>query len=55
MPVGMVAAPVRLYNFMHYSQTAMLSAMLCVTMVFPLVVLAVFALLHRPALRWLSR
>jgi ABC-type Fe3+ transport system permease subunit len=55
MPVGMVAAPVRLYNFMHYSQTAMLSAMLCVTMAFPLVVLAVLALLYRPALRWLSR
>jgi ABC-type Fe3+ transport system permease subunit len=55
MPVGMVSAPVLLYNLMHYSHPAVLSAMLCVTIAFPLC-LILLAMLGRGALfRWLVR
>ena len=40
-PPGMTTVTVRLYNLMHYGQTAVLSAMVCVAFAVPVVVLLV--------------
>lgn len=50
-PSQMTPVLVRLYNFMHYGQTAALSAMVCVACAVPFVVLLV-AVLARRAVRW---
>ena len=42
-PSGMITAPARLYNLMHYGHSAALSAMLCVTIMLPLALLAAAA------------
>ncbi|MFW6108597.1 MAG: hypothetical protein ACOC8D_02170 [bacterium] len=52
-PPGMTPVLVRLYNFMHYGQTAALSAMACVAVAVPFVLLAV-AWLARAGLRWVA-
>ncbi len=44
-PTGMTAAPVRLYNFMHFRQTTILSAQLVVTILAPLVIVGLLAVL----------
>jgi ABC-type Fe3+ transport system permease subunit len=50
-PVGMTPVTVRLYNLMHYGQTAALSAMLCAAFLAPLLVLlAIFG-----TRRWWAR
>jgi len=54
-PPGMVSAPARLYNLMHYTQNAVLSAMLCLTILFPVVVLVVAMSVRGPFLRWFVR
>lgn len=50
-PVGLETAPVRLYNLMHYGQSAVLSAMLCATLLLPVIVVCGLVLLRRPLLR----
>lgn len=42
-PTGMTAAPVRLYNFMHFRQTTILSAQLVVTILAPLAIVGLLA------------
>jgi len=39
-PTGMTPAPARLYNLMHYGHSAVLSALLCVTIGLPLAMIA---------------
>jgi len=50
-PSRMTPVLVRLYNFMHYGQTAVLSAMVCVAFAAPLVLL-LFVAMARRAWRW---
>jgi len=50
-PSRMTPVQVRLYNFMHYGQTAVLSAMVCVTFLVPFVLLAGAGLMGRAVRR----
>jgi hypothetical protein len=50
-PTGMTPAVVRLYNLMHYGRGAVLSAMVCATLLAPVMLLAAAALIHQ----WHSR
>lgn len=50
-PSQMTPVLVRLYNFMHYGHTMVLSAMVCLAFAVPVVAL----LLARPAYQWLAR
>jgi ABC-type Fe3+ transport system permease subunit len=54
-PIGMDSAPVRLYNLMHYGHNAVLSAMACLTIATPLVLLILGATARRQLLRWRVR
>ena len=55
LPPGMAAAPLRLYNLMHYGQSAVHSAMLFVTIVIPMLMVLTLSAARRPILRWLVR
>jgi len=46
-PISMTPVTVRLYNLMHYGQTATLSAMLCVTFGAPLAIVAAVVMTRR--------
>ncbi len=50
-PPAMTPVLVRLYNFMHYGQTSVLSAMVCVACAVPFLVLGAWAL-ARHAVQW---
>jgi ABC-type spermidine/putrescine transport system permease subunit II len=52
-PTGMVAAPVRLYNQMHFSRTAVLSVMTCATIVAPIICLWLLLAVRRLLSHWL--
>ncbi len=52
-PTGIVSAPVRLYNLMHYGQSAVLSAMVLAAFGIPALLLSSMTLLRRPLLRLL--
>lgn len=54
-PTGMVAAPVRLYNLMHYGQSSLLSAMLVTTIAVPVLFVLILMAARRPLGRWLYR
>jgi len=47
-PPGMVTAPVRLYNLMHYGQSAVLSALVVATFGIPALVFGIIALFRKP-------
>lgn len=55
LPPGMAAAPLRLYNLMHYGQSAVHSAMLLASIVIPVLIVLILAAVRRPLLRWLLR
>ena len=50
-PPGIVSAPVRLYNLMHYGQSAVLSAMVVATFGLPMIVWCLVGLFRRPLQR----
>ena len=50
-PSGIVSAPVRLYNLMHYGQSAVLSAMVLASFGIPALLVGTLALFRRPLLR----
>jgi len=54
-PPGITTAPLRIYNLMHYRESAVHSAMLFATMTAPLIVLIVVANLRRPLQKLFSR
>jgi len=54
-PVGVTLAPVRLYNQMHFGHNAVLSAMTCLTVAVPLMLLVLAAMGRRRFLRWMLR
>lgn len=54
LPPRYSTATVRLYNLMHYGRSETLSAMLLVAMTIPLIIVFVFYLLRKPAVRILS-
>ena len=51
-PTGMVGATARLYNLMHYGQSAVLSAMLVFAIAVPAILVALVFALRRPLVRW---
>lgn len=53
-PAGIVSAPVRLYNLMHYGQSAVLSAMVVATFGIPILGFGTLAFLRRPIQRVLT-
>lgn len=53
-PVGMVTAPVNLYNLMHYGRTAALSAIAVLAVVFPLFLTLVAFAITRTASRFVA-
>ena len=52
-PTGSVSAPARLYNLMHYGQSAVLSAMVVAAFGIPALLVGSLTLFRRPLLRWL--
>ena len=52
-PPGIVSAPVRLYNLMHYGQSAVLAAMVIVAFGIPSLIVATCVLFRRPLQRGL--
>lgn len=54
-PVGTTAAPVRLYNLMHYGRNGVLSAMTVFVILFPTLFVLLTYLLQRLSLRWTLR
>ena len=54
-PTGMVPAPVRLYNLMHYNHGAVLSAMLAATIGIPILLFVLLARARQSLWRWCGR
>ena len=52
-PTGMVSAPVRLYNLMHYGRSEILTTMTCGMVAVPGCLLLVLLAFRRPLFRWL--
>ncbi len=53
-PPGMLTAPVLLYNFMHYGQSAALSSLLIAAILAPVIAIVVAWAVRPPLLRWFS-
>jgi hypothetical protein len=51
-PPGVVSAPVRLYNLMHYGRSSVLSAMTCATVLAPAIAIVVAGAVRRQVFRW---